>query len=147
MNKPENSDPSISEPVELAISAAQSGTSEVARLADNPSKRERVGRITADIRSSLGDDLLDLKIGQIGVWHAVRLIPTTVGGAEELCKPFRGEILAMKDRCKRRRWRVPNRQSVLVGGSQRGKSNTVRRPSGDLGVYLLRWRLLGRGPC
>lgn len=63
----------------------------------------------------VGDDLLDLKIGQIGIWHAVRLVQTPMGGFEEVCKPFRGEILALEDRCKRRSRRVPNWQGGLVG--------------------------------
>jgi len=35
----------------------------------------------------IGDDLLDLKISQIEVWHTVRLIQTTMGGLEEVSKP------------------------------------------------------------
>ena len=40
VNKPENDDPSILEPIQLAASAAWSNMSEVARLADILSKRE-----------------------------------------------------------------------------------------------------------
>lgn len=74
----------------------------------------KLSRVLLMYAHQIGDDLLDLVICQMGIWHAIGLIQTTMGGVEKICQPFRCEIFALEDSCKRRSWRMLNWQGSLV---------------------------------